>query len=168
MYFKIFTAGLIASMLSNSIEAVALLGRPAPIVQRSNDLSCGQIYILGFPVPNCNSEASVFAPIRSTNNHVIPLPWTIPETTPLPLAIPDVKSIRYMGITNATGCHLSPPLFPTQYFFYNRDGQYRGAAYLKAGQNGRGCADFNGGSVVSYDGADMLVPMPEGLTGVGQ
>ena len=155
-------------MLSNSSQAVALIGRPLSILKRSNDLSCGQIYILGFPAPNCDSKEYVLAAIGSTNNHVTPLPWTFLDTIPLPLAIPDVKSIRYLGVANVTGCDISPPLYPTQYFFYNRDSQYRGAAFLTAGQSGRGCVDFNGGSVVTYDGADLLEPLPDGLTGVGQ
>ena len=146
-------------MLSYGVKGVALLRSPAYVTERSNNSSCGQVYILGYPAPNCDSTQAVIQPIESTGGIITPLPWVIP----------DIKSIRYLdGATNAAGCNVTPPRYPTQYMFYNRVGEYAGVAYLTLGQTGRGCVDFYNASVVSYSGVNMLVSLPDGRTGVGE
>ncbi|PVH67271.1 hypothetical protein DL98DRAFT_600756, partial [Cadophora sp. DSE1049] len=150
---------LTVSVLSRAVQAVALLGSPASVIERSNNSSCGQVYITGFPAPNCNSAEAVITPIGSTDTKITPLLWDIP----------DIKSIRYgFGITNATGCYVSPPRHPTQYRFYNRDGQHVGVAWFTLGQTSRPCVDFDNVSVVSYDGVQRLVPFPDDRTRIGQ
>ncbi|KAL5312989.1 hypothetical protein ACEPPN_019415 [Leptodophora sp. 'Broadleaf-Isolate-01'] len=159
MYSKAFTASVVVSVLSRGLQAAALLGSPSAVIERSNNSSCGQVYICGFPAPHCNSREAVIAPIGSTGGHITPLLW---ET-------PDIKSIRYFGgFENSTGCHVSLPHYPTQYGFYGTEGRDIGVAYLTLGQIGRGCVDFNNASAVSYRGVDMLVSLPDGLSGVGQ
>ncbi|KAH6704337.1 hypothetical protein BKA61DRAFT_581557 [Leptodontidium sp. MPI-SDFR-AT-0119] len=146
MYFKAFT-----QLLSSE--------SPASVTERSNNSSCGQVYISGFLAPNCNSAEAVIAPIGSTGGNITPLLWDIP----------DIKSIRYWdGVTNETSCQVSLPRYPTQYRFYGKEGRDVGVAYLTLGQIGRGCVDFNNASVVSYKGVNMLVSLPDGRTGVGQ
>lgn len=60
------------------------------------------------------------------------------------------------------------PLYPTRYMFYNLEGQHAGVAYLTLNDARDRFVDFNNISIVSYDGVNMLVSVPEGLAGVGQ
>ena len=89
----------------------------------------------------------------------MPLTWTSYTAAPV-----QVNGIRYFGPTteNTLGCNV------TQFLFYNSFGQDTGVAYLTPGQLGNGCVDFHNDTVVSYNGVNMYVPIPEGLTGVGQ
>jgi hypothetical protein len=52
--------------------------------------------------------------------------------------------------------------------FYNLEGQHAGVAYLTLNDARDRFVDFNNISIVSYDGVNMLVSVPEGLAGVGQ
>ena len=148
-----FRASLTVSVLSRGLHAVALLGAP-PAIEGSNHSSCGQVYTIEFPAPNCNLAEAVITPVRSTDSKIIPLLR----------AVPDVRSSRYgFGITIASGCYVSLPQYPTKHRFYNRDGQHAGAAYFTLGQTSRPCIDFTV-SVLSYDGVQRLVPYLDDCT----
>ena len=126
----------------------------SPSIEGSNHSSCGHVYTIEFPAPNCNLAEAVITPVRSTDSKIIPLLW----------AVPDVRSSRYgFGITNASGCYVSLPQYPTKHRFYNRDGEHAGAAYFTLGQTSRPCIDFTV-SVLSYDGVQRLVPYLDDCT----
>ena len=122
----------------------------------SNASSCGQVCILGFEGPNCNTAVG-YAKIEDTAGVVTPLDWTNYTTFPM-----QIDSLRYFGPTtqNTQGCNA------TQFMFYNSLGQNAGFAYLTPGQLGNRCVDL--GTAVSYSGVNMLVPIPEQIVDLGQ
>jgi len=92
--------------------------------------------------------------IKATDGIITPLLWELSN----------IKSILSLGaVTNEFGCNVTVPPYPTQYMFYNLEGQNAGVVYLNLDDTGNRCFDFHNDSVVSYNGVNMLVPLPNGL-----
>jgi len=156
MYLKSLNRAIITvTFLSSSFDTLALV---TPVNDRSSIWSCGPLYIYGYPTPNCTSGERFFTPIRATDGVIEPLLWE--NRT--------IKSVRYYGNTLiALSCNVTLPLYPTQFMFYNSNGQVAGVAYLSVTDTESKCIDFYNESIVSYNGVDMLVPLPESLSDLG-
>jgi len=89
------------------------------------------------------------------------MPLTLTKYTVAPVK---VTNVRYFGLTTEDKLGYNA----TQFMFYNSLGQEAGVAYLIPGKPGNGCVDFYNDTAASYDGVNMYVSVPEGLTGVGQ